>query len=154
MEIQLSWKTKLFRKRFEIYQENIIAGKLRKENWSWKVMGELNERKIIFETNGFFIHKTQIINLEDNFKIGQVNYHKWKAKSTIEYNNKEYEWQFDNFFRSKWSVSNENGILIKYQSHGFNGTIISYTKDEIMILTGLFIRNFLKQKSAGIATAS
>jgi hypothetical protein len=154
METQLSWKTKLFRNRFEIYRDNILTGKLRKENWSWKVKGELNERKIMFETKGFFRHKTQIINLDDNYEIGQVNYHKWKAKSTIEYNNKEYKWQFDNFFRTRWSVSNENGVLIKYHSHGFYGTINSYTKDEIMILTGLFIRNFLKQKSAEIAAAS
>jgi hypothetical protein len=154
MKTQLCWKTKLFRNSFEIYKDNILTGKLRKENWSWKVKGELNERQIKFETKGFFRHKTQIINIDDNFEIGQVNYHKWKAKSTIEYNNKEYKWQFDNFFRTRWSVSNENGVLIKYHSHGFNGTIISYTKDEILILTGLFIRNFLKQKSAEIAAAS
>jgi hypothetical protein len=154
MEVQMNWKTKLFRKQFEIYRDNIITGKLRKEDWSGKIGGELNDKKIVFETKGFFVHKTQIINIEDKSEIGQVNYHKWKAKSTIKYNNKEYQVQFDNFFRSKWSVSNENGILIKYHSHGFTGTIISYTKDEILILTGFFIRNFLKQKSARVAAAS
>jgi hypothetical protein len=154
METQLSWKTKLFRKRFEIYRDNTLAGKLRKEGWSRKVSGELNGRKIMFETKGFFIHKTQIINLENNSEIGQVSYHKWKAKSTIKYNDKEYQWQFDNFFRSKWSVSNENGVLIKFHSHGFTGTIMSYTKDEVLILAGFFIRNFLRQQSASVAAAS
>jgi hypothetical protein len=154
METKLSWKTKLFRNWFEIYRDNILAGKLKKEGWSRKVRGELNDRKIMFETKGFFIHKTQIINLEDNSEIGHVNHHKWKAKSTVEYNNKEYQWRFDNFFRSKWSVSNENGVLIKFHSQGFKGSIISYTKDEVLILTGFFIRNYFRQQSAGIAAAT
>jgi hypothetical protein len=63
-------------------------------------------------------------------------------------------WHFDSFLRSKWSITNENGPLIKYNSHAFTGTIISYTRDEILILTGFFIRNFLKQRSAGIAAAT
>jgi hypothetical protein len=154
METQLSWKTKLFTNRFVIYRQDIIAGDLKKEGWSRKVKGELNDRKIMFITNGVFKYETQIINLQDNSIIGKVKYHKWKAKATVQYDDKEYSWQFDNFFRSKWSVGNENGSLIKFHSRGFKGTIISYSRDEILILTGFFIRNFLKQKSAEIAAAS
>ena len=154
METQYNWKTKLFSKRFEIYRHEILAGELRKEGWSRRVRGELNDKEILFETKGVFKYTTQIINLQDDSIIGQVKYHKWKAKSTIAYDEREYLWQFDNFFRSKWSLGNENGNLIKFHSRGFKGSIVSYTKDDILILTGFFIRNFIKQRSAEIAAAT
>ena len=154
METQYTWKTKLFSNRFEIYSYDKIAGEIKKESWSRRVSGELNARKIVFETRGFFNYKTQIINTENNVEIGQINYQKWRAKSTIIYDDKKYNWQFINFFRSKWTLGNENGILVKYHSRGFKGSIISYSKDEILILTGFFIRNIMNQRSAEIAAVS
>ena len=42
MEKHYNWKTKLFSKKFEIYQHEILKGEIYKENWSRKVKGELN----------------------------------------------------------------------------------------------------------------
>jgi len=154
MEIQFNWKTKMFSNRFEIYQNDILKGELYKGGWSRKVVGELNTRRIIFETRGVFKYDTQIIDTQGEMTIGQIKYTSWKAKSTILYQNKEYRWQFDNFLRSRWSISNENGPVIKYHSNAFNGIITSYIRDEILILTGFYIRNFLKQRSSDIAAAS
>lgn len=154
MEIQYNWKTKMFSNRFEIYQNDILKGELYKGGWSRKVIGELNARRIIFETRGLFKYDTQIIDAQGEMTIGQIKYTSWKAKSTILYQNKEYKWQFDNFLRSRWSISNENGPVIKYHSNAFSGIITSYIRDEILILTGFYIRNFLKQRSSEIAAAS
>ncbi len=154
MEIQFNWKTKLFSNRFEIYQNDMVKGELYKERWSRKVSGELNTRRVLFETNGFFKYETAITDLQGNLPLGNIKYTLWKAKSVIVYQNKEYQWRFDNFLRSKWSISNENGVLIKFHSHALTGIIVSYTRDEILILTGFFIRNFFKQRSAAIAATS
>jgi len=154
MEIQYNWKTRLFSNRFEIYQNDILKGELYKGGWSRKVIGELNTRRLIFETRGLFKYDTQIIDAQGEMTIGQIKYTSWKAKSTILFQNKEYKWQFDNFLRSRWSISNENGPVIKYHSNAFSGIITSYIRDEILILTGFYIRNFLKQRSSDIAAAS
>ena len=154
MEIQYNWKTKMFSNRFEIYQNDMLKGELYKGGWSRKVVGELNTRRIILETRGVFKYDTQIIDAQGEMTIGQVKYKGLKAKPTILYQNKEYKWQYDNFLRSRWSISNENGPLIKYHSNAFKGLIISYIRDEILILTGFYIRNLLKQRSAEIAAAS
>jgi hypothetical protein len=154
MEIQYNWKTKLFSKRFEIYQHEILKGDLYKENWSRKVNGELNIRKMAFETKGVFKPETTIIDLQGELPIGSIKYTSWKARATIFYQDKEYRWQFDNFLRSKWSISDQNGAIIRYHSKAFTGMIVSYTRDEILILAGFFIRNFLKQRSAEVAAAT
>lgn len=152
--MHLTWKTKLFSSRFEIYQHEVMKGELYKEGWTRKVNGELNTRRVLFETRGIFKYETQIIDMQGNLPLGNVKYTTWKAKSVIFYQDKEYSWQFDNFLRSKWSISNENGVLVKFHSHALTGIIMSYTRDEILILTGFFIRNFLKQRSAEIAAVT
>jgi len=154
MQLQYKWKTKLFSNRFEILEHDRFIGELKKEGLSKKVKGELNSRGVRFETIGIFKSETNIIDLQGELTVGQIKYKNWKSKSTIFYQNKEYRWQFDNFLGSKWSISNENGAMIKYHSHALTGTITSYTRDEILILAGFFIRNFLKQRSAGIAAAT
>jgi len=118
------------------------------------VTGELNARRVRFETKGFFKNETSIIDLQGEIGAGKVIFAGIMSKATIIYQNREYKWQFDNFLRSKWSVNDENGAIVKYHSNAFTGIITSYTRDEILILTGFFIRNFLKQRSAAIAAAS
>ena len=154
MEQRFNWKTKLFSKKFEIYQHDSLKGEIFKENWSRKVTGELNARRVRFETKGFFKNETSIIDLQGEIGAGKVIFAGIISKATIIYQNREYKWQFDNFLRSKWSVNDENGAIVRYHSNAFTGIITSYTRDEILILTGFFIRNFLKQRSAAIAAAS
>lgn len=154
MEQYYNWKTKLFSKKFEIYQHDILRGEICKENWSRKVNGELNVRRVMFETKGVFKNETAIIDLQGDIEQGKVSFSGLRSRATILYQDKEYKWQYDNLIRSKWSVSDGNGAIIRYHSNAFTGIITSYTRDEILILTGFFIRNFLKQRSAAVAAAS
>jgi hypothetical protein len=154
MEAHLTWKTKLFSKKYEIYRQDNLIGDLAKGGWARKINGEINVKKVIFVTIGFFKRETKIMDFDEISTLGTINYSPWKSKSTINYMNKEYKWQFDNFLRTKWSLGNENGPVIKYHSQGFRGIIDTYTDDEVLILTGFFIRNFQKQKSTEHAAAS
>jgi hypothetical protein len=154
MEAHFTWETKLFSRKFEIYRNDNMIGELRKECFSRKTYGELNVKKIIFVTKGFFKHETRIMDFDEISTLGTILYSAWKSKSTINYMNKDYKWQFDNFLRTKWSLGNENGTIIRYHSRGFKGIIDTYTEDEILILSGFFIRNYLKQRSAESAAAS
>jgi hypothetical protein len=154
MEYHYTWKTKLFSRNFDIYTYETLTGTLKKEGWSRKTLGEMKGRKILFETKGFIKHETIIVNQTENTQIGSIRFNFWRSRSQINYNNREYSWQFDNFWRTRWSLSNENGYLVRYHSRGFKGTIDAYTEDVILILTGFFIRNYYKQRSSEAAAAS
>jgi hypothetical protein len=154
METKYEWKTTLLSSKFEIYRNGIQSGELNKGNWKRKVTASLNNRKILFDTQGLFRRDTSIIDMGTEAVVGTIKYTSWTSKASIEYNSRTYNWHFDNFFRSKWSIGNEAGSIIKFSSGAFSGTINSYTGDEILILTGFFIRNILRQRSAGIAAAT
>lgn len=129
-------------------------GGIGKQGMSRNISGELNYRKVRFETRGLFKFETNIVDPDSEVITGKVKYKKWNSKSTISYKEREYRWSYDNFLGSKWRITTERGPLVKYHSNFLTGTIVSYTDDEILILTGFYIRNYLKQKSAAIAAAS
>jgi hypothetical protein len=154
MELHLTWKTKLFSRTFEILRNDMKEGQLKKESFSRITNGWLKTKKVTFLTKGFFKNGTSITDSDTSAVIGSISYHLWRRKSRISYNGKDYYWQYDNFFGTRWSLGNENEVLIRYHNQCFKGTIDSYTDDEILILTGFFIRNYLKQRSANAAAAS
>jgi len=154
METHFTWKTKLFSRKYEIFKYDTRTGEVTNRNWSKTSVCELNNKKIMFETKGLFKAATRIVDLSDNTEIGNIIYTTWKRKPVINLRNIDYKWQFDNFFNTRWSVSNENGFLVKYHSRAFKGTIDSYTDDEALILAGFYIRNYYKQKSEAAAAST
>jgi hypothetical protein len=154
MESNYTWKTKFFSRKYEIYQNENLVGEIMNKAFSRSASGEINSRKLLFEIKGFFRQVIRIIDLSNESVVADVTISQWKSKSTIQYNNKEYNWQHDNFWNTKWSISNENGDLVKYQSSSFGGEILSYTGDEVLILAGLFVKNYFRQRAAAAAAAS
>jgi len=154
METLLNWKTKLFSKRYDIYNHTELTGRLNKMSWSKKVAGELNGREILFETKGFFRQETRIMDVLNNPVIGTIIYKSWRSRAVISYQDKEYNWQFDNFWRTKWSIQNRNGVIIRYKSNRFRGTINSYTNEEVLILAGFFVRNLMNERASHAAATS
>jgi hypothetical protein len=154
METHYTWKSRFFRSRFEIYQYENLVGELKNKSFERRASGELNGRKLMFETKGFFNQEHRIIDQKDDSVVVQIIFNTWKTKTTIRYDNKDYQWHYDNFWNTKWSISNENGALIRYKSSFSSGEITSYTGDEVLILTGLFIKNYFKQRAAAAAAAT
>ena len=150
MEIQLNWKGRLLNSNYEIFQNDIMIGELINKSLSRTSSGELNSKKFKFTTKGFINHETQIIDLQDESDLGMIIFSNWKTKTKIIYRNKEFVWRFDNIFELQlawWSISDESGILVNYQSSAFDGDITAKTTDELLILSGLFIRNYIRQHS-------
>jgi len=154
METQFTWKAKLFSNRYEINQYENLAGELTGSGWKRKSAGELKGKKVQYEVRGFFRQKYLILNPDDNSVSGEIVFNTWRTKAVITWQRESYDFQYDNFFHTKWSISNKNGNLINYEARFKNGVITSYTSDEILILTGLYIRDLLRQRAASAAAAA
>ncbi len=154
METHYDWKTRFFSKKFNIYQNDQLKGELFKEGLSGKVTGELNTKRFQFETKGFFKFETTITDLQRHIVAGKITFLRGKNGTTILYKDRQYKWKFENFICSRWSLSDERKVLIKYHSNAFTGMIESYTSDELLILSGFYIRNYLRQRSARMAAVS
>lgn len=149
----INWKKGIFKNTFEIYSSDTLIGTLKENSWKQTATGELNGTKISFRTKGFFTPETEISDTERNIPIGKITYNTWKTKATIEYNNKSAEWKYDNFMNTKWSLSNSNGVMLRYSGSFSKGEIEVLTHDEILLLSGLFITNYFWQISSMVILA-
>jgi hypothetical protein len=154
METQYTWRTKFLRSAFIISKYGEPAGELSSSGWKRKWEGVLNGTRVNFEVKGFFDKDFLIMNPDDDTQIGSIVFNTWRTKATITLNGKDYNWDYDNWWHTKWVISNQNGNLIKFASGFRNGDIISYSEDNILLLTGLFIRDYLQQRAATAAAAT
>jgi hypothetical protein len=154
METRYTWKTKFFSNTIQIFQYEGQVGEIVNKAFSRAASGELNGRKLLFEIKGFFRQETRIVDAGNESVVADVIISAWKSKATIRYNNREYLWQHDNFWNSKWSISNENGAVVKYHSRGNGGEVTSYTTDEVLVLAGLFVKNYFRQRAAAAAAST
>jgi hypothetical protein len=154
METHLKWKAKFFSNKYEIFQYDNSIGTLSGSGWKRTSVGELRGKKVLFEIKGFFKQEFLISDPVNNSPLGKIIFNTWRTKAAITLQEKVYNFQFENFFHSKWSITDENGNLIKYDAQMKHGVILSYTDNELLILTGLYIRDYLKQRAAAAAAAS
>ncbi len=152
MEIRYHWKTKFFSKKFDIYWNEILRGELFKEHLSRRVRGELNTKRYQFEAKGFLKREILITDQQKHVETGRIQISWRRSDAVISYMEKEYKWKFENFICSRWSLSDDMRVLIKYHSSAFSGLIESYTEDELLILSGFFIRNFIRKRLQRSAT--
>jgi len=154
METNYTWKTKFFSNKIEIFQYENPVGELNNKAFTRSAAGTLNDKELLFDIRGFFRQETRILDARDESVIAEVIISTWKSKAAIKYNNKEYTWQHENFWNTKWTISNENGAVVKYHSFASGGEMTAFTTDEVLILAGLFIKNYFRQRAATVAAAT
>ncbi len=144
MNTTLNWEKGILKNRYKIYSEGNFVGSLKENSWTNSAESELNGKKYSFKTKGVFKQVTQIIDSDDNI-IGKITYNTWMTKAQIEIQNKVINWKYDNLWSSKWSVFSSEGIEIKYSGSSTKGEIQSNTREELILLSGLFVTNYYWQ---------
>jgi len=153
MEIQYFWKTRFFSSRYEIYRFETPDGELQRAGWRKKT-GELGGKKVLFEVKGFFGRDLMINDPDSGTRIGNILFNTWKTSATITLSGRQYYWERKGFFRKEFTISDENNVLITYTTHFKSGEIVSNADNEILVLTGLYIREYLRQAEAAAAAAA
>jgi hypothetical protein len=140
MRVFSTWNKGLFDSNYQIFTEGKISGSLLFDNWKNEAKGMGLTTNISFKTEGFLTPKTNILN-DKNEIIGVITYESWQTKATINMASGDiFGWSFTNSWLSNWSITDFKEKSISYQSKSGTGTIESTASDEIMLLTGIFIR--------------
>lgn len=140
MRVFSTWNKGLFDSNYQIFTEGKISGSLLFDNWKNEAKGMGLTTNISFKTEGFLTPKTNILN-DKNEIIGIITYESWQTKATINMASGEiFGWSFTNSWLSNWSITDFKEKSISYQSKSGTGTIESTASEEIMLLTGIFIR--------------
>ncbi len=142
MEAILTWTKGLFESNYQIFSNGQIRNSLLFNTWKNEAQGIGINQNYYFRTSGFLNPTTQVFNQQQEL-IGTISYNSWQTKATINMNSGEqYMWNFTNGWYSKWAVGNFQGKQILFDSNSSSGVISTNTDDEVLLLIGLFIREF------------
>ncbi|MES2418077.1 MAG: hypothetical protein V4541_07795 [Bacteroidota bacterium] len=145
MKQLLTWTKGLFDSNYQIYNNSQIRASLHFSSWKNNARGIALHKNYYFTTEGFFNPVTKI--RDENFQdIGVITYHSWQLKATITFTNLEHaSWGYTNGWLSQWSISNHREKQIQYRSSTASGTILSNNEDELLLLSGVFIREYFSR---------
>ena len=139
---KLRWEKRFFDNTYNIFNDHKLVGTLIDKFLSQSGVGKYGNKRYTFKTIGLLKQQTQIIDNDTHKHIGSINYNLWMNKAELTINHEILYWRYDDWLNTKWSISNSEGVLIKYSGSSRGGTIESSVTDDILILTGLFITNY------------
>jgi hypothetical protein len=142
MNVHLNWNKKIFSSRYVIYEKGSQVGTLKSNSFSQKVYGELYRKSYTFRVKGFLKQEAEIIEDDSQRVVGLITFSSFRAKANLQFEGNNVLWKYDNLWSTKWSLTDETGLIIKYDSSFTGGQIESNLKGSLLLLAGLFITNY------------
>jgi len=153
MKTRLIWKRGAFSTTYQILSNGQSIGQLQDNAFKRYSDGEIRQKKYRFHTEGMFKQKTQIIDLESNEVIGSIEYNSWMNKAEIKIHDSSYHWKYDNAWQTKWSISDEKGVLLNFAGGMTKGSIEGNDPVDLHVLTGVFVTNYYTQVGIAVLIA-
>ena len=153
MQQKIHWKNRPFTNSYSIYSNNHLIGKLNEKTFSKTSIGEFENKEFIFKTCGCFKQQTKITDKKEHKIIGDIRFNSWMTKATLSINGKTYYWKYDNLMNTRWRLFSAEGIEIKYEGSCTTGQIDTNTNDSVLLLSGLFVKNYYLQTTIAVLVA-
>ncbi len=152
METLYTWNTRLFSSTHEIFNIEGKAGEL--STFSLRnAEGELEGKKVLFTPRGFFKREILIKIPDEESPVGSIIPGGWGNSARITLRDRDYMFRFESFFHTRWSISDINETLIRFTNTFKSRGITAFVKDEILILAGLYLKDYFRKRAAA-ASAS
>lgn len=161
MSKSLTWTKEAFNRTTTLLDNGRIVGQMQREGiFDRDVDAHLNGVHLRFDVTGFILHSVNIHDLSnDNQIIGHITFSFGKRAELQLANGKTYLWKRHNVLMREWEIIREGN------KHTDDQEVVSYSltrqffvdhgdisvEDEssdasILILTGLFLRNYFQRR--------
>ncbi len=144
--LKFHWKKTLFSSKYELFSQNKKIGELNGRMYGGVLVGKINNKTFKFQKRSFFSSEIEIIDLNLNKAIGSISFNIWSNRAKLKIKGKRFEWKYENFWRTKWSISENGFSVIKFKKNAFRGQIKSKIENELLLFCGLLIygRNVIR----------
>lgn len=170
MDRKLTWIKEAFSRDVHIMQNGEIVGGMRRDILSNDVEASLNGIHLRFDVTGFLFHSVNIHNLDAaNQLIGHIEFRFGKQAELTLASGESYLWKRHNMLMREWDMIREDpdglpekeivsyDLTRKFFEDAGDITISGDGQPlniEIVIVTGLFIRNYFQRRRRIVAAAS
>lgn len=153
MKSVLNWKRGTFSTTCRIFSGKEPIGELTNNAFKQTAHGVIHNKRYLFKTKGLFKQETQILDEVSHQLLGNITYNSWKSRATIRNADRTLFWKYDNGWQTRWSLYDDQGILMKFAGGSSKGTIECEEEDDLLILTGMFVTNYYQQAMIAVIVA-
>ncbi len=162
MSRKLNWIKEAFSRHLQIMQDGQLVGEMLRDVFSNDVTASLNGVHLRFDVNGFLFHSVNVYRVDsDNQIIGHIEFRFGKQAELTLTSGETYLWKRHNMLMREWDMiwempdgSPEKEIVSYDLTRKFfeDAGDITINEDsqmpnvEVVILTGLFIRNYFQRR--------
>jgi hypothetical protein len=153
MKTLLNWKKGAFSSACRIFSGEKKLGELSNYAFKRTAQGHIRNKQYRFQTEGLFRQETRIIDVKNNQVLGTISYNSMMSKATIQFADHTISWKYDNAWQTRWSLFDDQGILMKFAGGFSRGTIEYEKENDLLVLTGMFVTNYYQQAMIAIFVA-
>jgi hypothetical protein len=162
MNRKLNWIKEAFSRHLHIMQDGQVIGEMRRDVLSNDVAASLNEIQLRFDVTGFLFHSVNVHDLSAGDQIiGHIEFRFGKQAELTMVSGETYLWKRHNMLMREWDMIREMpdgspekelvsyDLTRKFFEDAGDITVNDEGKMpnvEVIILTGLFIRNYFQRR--------
>ena len=169
---KLNWTKKAFERSTQINHEGQLVGEMKRQDlFSHDVQASLYDTHVRFDVTGFLVHDINVHNVSNADEIiGSISISFGKKATLTLKNGEVYVWKRANMLMKEWHLIHDlpntdndpevvDYVRTRHLLFGENGEINILEKPtsntELLVLTGLFIRNyFVRRRRMAAAMAA
>jgi hypothetical protein len=142
MEQILNWRKGLFDSNYQVFNDGLLRFSMNFASLKNAAVVTTQKGIYLLKSEGFSNPETKVVN-NQNEVIAKITYDWLGFKAKVVLNTGEQlDWSFQNSWISRWSLNNHSDKQILFNSSTGNGLIHTNVDDDILILIGLFIREY------------
>ncbi|RYD79501.1 MAG: hypothetical protein EOP55_04605 [Sphingobacteriales bacterium] len=142
MEQTLSWRKGILDSNYQVFGNALLKFSLNFSSLKNSAIATTQQGIYLLKSEGYSNPESKILN-NKNEVLAIIRYEWWSFKAKIIFTSgEEFDWSFQNSWLSRWTLNNHKDKQVIYNSSTGNGLIHSNTDDDLVILSGLFIREY------------
>lgn len=142
MEQTLNWRKGLFDSNYQVFCNALLKFSINFSSLKNSAIATTQQGIYLLKSKGYSNLETKVLN-NKNEVLAVIRYDLLGFKAKIFFSTgEEFDWSFQNSWLSRWSINNHKDKQIIYNSSTGNGLIHSNIDDDLLILIGLFIREY------------
>lgn len=144
---KLYWTKDAFSMNHTFFEDGEMVGFIEDKLTNRASKASIFGKKFLFEREGFFKARMNILDLEKKDIAGRVDFHRFQPKAKILINNTIYGWKFTNMLQTKWELMDRSGFIIVSADSRKEGYCTLEDPDTpLLLLSSLIIRNFFTKQ--------
>jgi len=142
MEKVLNWRKGLFDSNYQVWENTFLKFSINFSSFKNSAMATTQEGIYWLRSDGYSNPETRIFS-QKNELLAVIRYDwiNFKAKIVCT-SGDEFDWSYQNSWLSRWSINNHKDKQVIYNSSSGGGLIHSSVEDDLVIVAGLFIREY------------